>query len=1348
MQTSSIKGSVSNELTSTYSFRGFFSLKSLYSKANCILVPLATLEIEQLLFGRPRFFDKSLKAHWFKILFHQNFFMEPRKRRDNSSHKRGPNTFQQHLSRPEIVQGKPRAENFEKPPCHYYHKSNGQCQHGEDCKFSHDGLPAGVCINDSCPICVKSKSSSIIGPLSTEKQNNYPKPSTNQTYFQPTFMNTTTSSAYNHLNLGNQQTFNQPRQVCYQSNAYQGQQICYQQNSYQGQPTFTQQTPIQVCIQSNIPQQPSRNQSGASTGKRDQPPCHHYHLKNGFCPSKNQCKFSHLGPPLGKCINDDCPVCAKEKEKANSTATTKPQANTMQANFQQGSMNAQIPMNYMPNQGISFSFHPNLGLQQNIPQVFTPLLQTTNVEQQRQPNIYPNKPISLKSLPCHHYHLKNGYCPNGDTCKFSHEGPPTGSCECPVCLKEKENAKLNPKNSNIKQSKSNPRGPSPCHHYHLKGSCPSGQKCTFSHAGEPAGSCIAEDCPVCAKTKDFATLTYELPMWASRIFYAIYSNKLKDSFDVDIKTLPTGIKLSFLKSKNNETELENVWNQYKKEFKEIIEKKSWAYEIPGTQVLAVLRNGLEVSDILVPGDFNRLNFVLPAKRTEEEIRTLLKLEQIEIEEITITSEQKSFNFSIKFVYHQDAANCYRYVQEKLGKEIVCLPLIIQSNQNYFSWSLISRFAVEESTGTAILRFENDLSPLEFEKRLKERKNIIDGQKVSIKIEGKNVILTGLNKHTNEHKLTLLSEVYDAVAKIELQRQEKPSKVLTFEGVPQELKNYTGRFACSMPTKSEEYALLYESEICFENKQKAKECATMLANSSFYGYLCPSVSIRARVSIPILGKIYDQIIDNLQEIIASTASLHDPKIKFDLDYQGLKQNQHKYISFYRDYSPEIDEVDLDTLEEEFVRLIEIIATIHSEPIRFLDAKGSVDTKSTDIAFSNSMTNYYRQLQYEPAFKEKLYISFFPKTRVLQIYSKEHALITEVQKRIKNRVAKLLKDDGEKVSLKETNIYQFRKELQKENLNEHLEWVHYFNADAMVILTENTQIKDRIRALLKNCPKREKKTNQDAVNECSICFLEENLYSLIHCGHQFCMGCLGDYFQNSSKETSVFLRCPQVGCGMKISPYDLQETASQEVIQKLIQRHISSFFAANRNEFVYCPTKNCPNVLKTFGGKKAAIECSVCNTTYCGRNLAVPHLAHEDELCPHMKEEFNSQGFKKLACCGVYAEKPEGCNVVNCLLCGQFTCWVCAETECFKLRDDCYKHLIEAHKGFFEVNEMDQLIKIGYKKLGCCGELAIKISGCNKVECTLCKKQNCWKCLSVFNTADECYTHLRSQHGGFF
>ena len=41
---------------------------------------------------------------------------------------------------------------------------------------------------------------------------------------------------------------------------------------------------------------------------------------------------------------------------------------------------------------------------------------------------------------------------------------------------------------------------------------------------------------------------------------------------------------------------------------------------------------------------------------------------------------------------------------------------------------------------------------------------------------------------------------------------------------------------------------------------------------------------------------------------------------------------------------------------------------------------------------------------------------------------------------------------------------------------------------------------------------------------------------------------------------------------------------------------------------------------------------------------------------------------------------------------------------------------------------------------------KKSGCNHMTCSNCNAHICWKCFKLFNTEDECYTHLAKVCGG--
>eukprot|EP01016_Furgasonia_blochmanni_P015784 TRINITY_DN18792_c0_g1_i1.p1 TRINITY_DN18792_c0_g1~~TRINITY_DN18792_c0_g1_i1.p1 ORF type:complete len:114 (+),score=20.04 TRINITY_DN18792_c0_g1_i1:64-405(+) len=48
---------------------------------------------------------------------------------------------------------------------------------------------------------------------------------------------------------------------------------------------------------------------------------------------------------------------------------------------------------------------------------------------------------------------------------------------------------------------------------------------------------------------------------------------------------------------------------------------------------------------------------------------------------------------------------------------------------------------------------------------------------------------------------------------------------------------------------------------------------------------------------------------------------------------------------------------------------------------------------------------------------------------------------------------------------------------------------------------------------------------------------------------------------------------------------------------------------------------------------------------------------------------------------------------------------------------------------------------------CKANLMKVDGCNKVLCSLCKHAVCWKCMEYFATPTDCYNHLNKVHGGY-
>ncbi len=213
------------------------------------------------------------------------------------------------------------------------------------------------------------------------------------------------------------------------------------------------------------------------------------------------------------------------------------------------------------------------------------------------------------------------------------------------------------------------------------------------------------------------------------------------------------------------------------------------------------------------------------------------------------------------------------------------------------------------------------------------------------------------------------------------------------------------------------------------------------------------------------------------------------------------------------------------------------------------------------------------------------------------------------------------------------------------------------------------------------------------ECEACFCtpqEANSkpYRLAACGHFFCIACLTDHVKESGSSKKFPITCP--GCDESIMLCDIKTIYSNEdERQELYAAGLDAYVGSNADgDIKFCPGPDCCMVFKKIenGG---TVKCEECGYRYCSGCGEKPH--------PH---DMTCKAFQ------ISKKKTEG----------------------------------DVEKWLKTTNQ-------DAKQCPACKAVIEKNLGCNHMTCPRCKKHLCWKCLKVFNSAQDCYTHLRNAHGGY-
>ena len=211
-------------------------------------------------------------------------------------------------------------------------------------------------------------------------------------------------------------------------------------------------------------------------------------------------------------------------------------------------------------------------------------------------------------------------------------------------------------------------------------------------------------------------------------------------------------------------------------------------------------------------------------------------------------------------------------------------------------------------------------------------------------------------------------------------------------------------------------------------------------------------------------------------------------------------------------------------------------------------------------------------------------------------------------------------------------------------------------------------------------------------CVVCFepVEDGqLYRLEACGHPYCRDCIEFQLQAALTNKEFPIVCAQEECSFQFMWRDLSKFIKNGSVslKKLVESSASAFVSGNQKDYRYCITADCSQIYRTSidGTVFACCDCQVKICTSC-------HTQHHEGLT-----------------CAMYESEKDGGSAM-------FRQWL-EENKNTKLCPHCQTPIE-------------------------------KIEGCNKMTCTACRKVFCWLCRAPFDSEDECYDHLRQNHGGCF
>lgn len=223
--------------------------------------------------------------------------------------------------------------------------------------------------------------------------------------------------------------------------------------------------------------------------------------------------------------------------------------------------------------------------------------------------------------------------------------------------------------------------------------------------------------------------------------------------------------------------------------------------------------------------------------------------------------------------------------------------------------------------------------------------------------------------------------------------------------------------------------------------------------------------------------------------------------------------------------------------------------------------------------------------------------------------------------------------------------------------------------------------------------------NAATDCCVCWTEAEDAMKTPCGHTYCgvcfvgLCCHEEASADGNSAGSLQIAC--VGdadkCKKALPLPALKKHLSSAQLEKALQDAFALHVRRHPQDFRFCPTPDCGRVYRVHkvgatDAKPVVFRCPACMQSTC---TACHGAAHQGFTCAEFRD-LSTGGYEALA-------KAKA--------------------------------------------------RLGIRDCPRCKTPIEKTDGCNHVTCR-CGAHICWKCLAVFDTPDQCYTHLRNSHGGYY
>ncbi|KIP03357.1 hypothetical protein PHLGIDRAFT_243798 [Phlebiopsis gigantea 11061_1 CR5-6] len=243
---------------------------------------------------------------------------------------------------------------------------------------------------------------------------------------------------------------------------------------------------------------------------------------------------------------------------------------------------------------------------------------------------------------------------------------------------------------------------------------------------------------------------------------------------------------------------------------------------------------------------------------------------------------------------------------------------------------------------------------------------------------------------------------------------------------------------------------------------------------------------------------------------------------------------------------------------------------------------------------------------------------------------------------------------------------------------------------ITVTGDEEIRHRLDQLFDDSLKDWVSTNTGAGGagqDCPICMCDVTAPTELTCGHIYCTQCLTHFVKSGLESTSFPLTCSgdDARCGAPIAISQLEKFLHEPKFQQLLETAFHAYMEQHPDVLAPCKTPGCTQLFaKDASGSARGSKVVKCPSCFVSACAACGKNPHQGMSCEMAGRDLSEEYINN------------GRDIRRCPHC---------DTPIFK------------------------------------------DGGCNHVSCK-CGRHICWRCMSVFLSSGDCYTHMRERHGGIF